>query len=226
MSRILLVDDDPTLRRTLQLNLAARGHEVTLASSGAEALQAVRDGDPELIVLDLGLPDLDGIEVLLQVRGELTAPVIVLSARREAHDKVLALDIGAIDYVTKPFSMDELMARVRAALRRRPSPEDDAVPTVSGSGLVLDFANHRATRGDEVVHLTPTEWRVLAELARNLGRVVSHENLLRAAWGPTYGRERHYLRVFANQIRRKIEVDPARPVHLVNEPGLGYRLVV
>ncbi|HSN12158.1 MAG TPA: response regulator transcription factor [Propionibacteriaceae bacterium] len=225
MSRILLVDDDPTLRRTLQLNLAARGHEVTLASTGTEALRALRDGDPELVILDLGLPDLDGIEVLLQVRGELRAPVIVLSARREAHDKVLALDIGAIDYVTKPFSMDELMARVRAALRRG-APEDDAVPTVSGSGLVLDFANHRATRGDDVVHLTPTEWRVLAELARNLGRVVSHESLLRAAWGPTYGRERHYLRVFASQIRRKIEDDPARPVHLLNEPGLGYRLVV
>jgi two-component system KDP operon response regulator KdpE len=161
----------------------------------------------------------------MQLRSDLHAPVIVLSARREANDKVLALDIGAIDYVTKPFSMDELMARVRAALRRA-NPEDDSVPTVQGTGLVLDFGNHRATKDEVVVHLTPTEWRVLAELARNLGRIVSHENLLRAAWGPNYGRERHYLRVFANQIRRKIEADPARPQHLINEPGVGYRLVV
>lgn len=225
MSRILLVDDDPILRRTLQLNFTARGHDVITASSGTEALRQVLAGEPELIILDLGLPDMDGIEVLMQLRSDLKAPVIVLSARREANDKVLALDIGAIDYVTKPFSMDELMARVRAALRRA-NPEDDSVPTVRGVGLVLDFANHLASKAGEDVHLTPTEWRVLAELARNLGKVVSHENLLRAAWGPNYGRERHYLRVFANQIRRKIELDPARPQHLINEPGLGYRLVV
>jgi two-component system KDP operon response regulator KdpE len=225
MSRILLVDDDPTLRRTLQLNLTARGHDVTTAANGTDALREVRALEPELIILDLGLPDMDGIEVLMQLRSDLHMPVIVLSARREANDKVLALDIGAIDYVTKPFSMDELMARVRAALRRA-NPEDDSVPTVQGAGLVLDFANHRATKDEVVVHLTPTEWRVLAELARNLGKIVSHENLLRAAWGPNYGRERHYLRVFANQIRRKIEADPARPQHLINEPGVGYRLVV
>ena len=225
MSRILLVDDDATLRRTLQLNLKARGHEVTTAASGTEALRGALSEEPELIILDLGLPDMDGIEVLLQLRGDLRAPVIVLSARREAHDKVLALDIGAIDYVTKPFSMDELMARVRAALRRA-NPEDEAIPTLRGGGLVLDFANNHASRDGEDVHLTPTEWRVLAELANNLGKVVSHANLLRAAWGPNYGRERHYLRVFASQIRRKIESDPTRPQHLINEPGLGYRLVV
>jgi len=225
MSRILLVDDDPTLRRTLQLNLSARGHEVTTAANGAEALRGALSGEPELIILDLGLPDMDGVEVLLQLRSDLRAPVIVLSARREAHDKVLALDIGAIDYVTKPFSMDELMARVRAALRRT-GPEDESVPTLAGGGLVLDFANNQASRDGEAIHLTPTEWRLLAELGRNPGKVVSHETLLRAAWGPNYGRERHYLRVFASQIRRKIEVDPTRPRHLINEPGLGYRLVV
>ena len=225
MSRILLVDDDPTLRRTLQLNLTARGHEVMTAASGAEAVRRALAGEPELVILDLGLPDMDGIEVLMQLRGDLKSPVIVLSARREAHDKVLALDIGAIDYVTKPFSMDELMARVRAALRRA-TPEDAAIPTLSGGGLVLDFANNYASRDAEDVHLTPTEWRVLAELAKTPGKVVSHENLLRAAWGPTYGRERHYLRVFASQIRRKIEADPTQPRHLINEPGLGYRLVI
>jgi two-component system, OmpR family, KDP operon response regulator KdpE len=225
MSRILLVDDDPTLRRTLQLNLTARGHQVTMAASGTEALRDALAEDPELIILDLGLPDMDGIEVLLQLKGDLKAPVIVLSARREAHDKVLALDIGAIDYVTKPFNMDELMARVRAALRRS-TPEVEAIPTVSGGGLVLDFGNTHASRDGEEVHLTPTEWRVLAELAKSPGKVVSHENLLRAAWGPNYGRERHYLRVFASQIRRKIEADPTQPLHLINEPGLGYRLVL
>jgi len=148
--------------------------------------------------------------------------VIVLSARQQADDKVEALDEGADDYVSKPFSMDELMARVRVALRR--GSDADAPETLVAGGLELDFRAHLASRDGARVHLTPTEWRLLAELARHAGRVVSHEDLLRAVWGPSYGREHHYLRVFANQIRRKIEVDPTDPVHLVNEPGLGYRL--
>ncbi len=224
MTRILVVDDDSVLQRTLRINFRARGHEVVLAGSGEEALAAIAAEPPDLVILDLGLPDLDGVEVLRQLRRRSAVPVIVLSARRQADDKVEALDEGADDYVSKPFSIDELMARVRVALRRGPA-EADAPPTFASNGLVLDFGAHSAARGGDPVHLTPTEWRLLAELARHPGRVVRHEDLLRAVWGPSYGSEHHYLRVFANQIRRKIEADPAKPGHLINEPGLGYRLV-
>lgn len=224
MSRILVVDDDTTLQRTLRINLRARGHEVLLASTGRQALASFLADQPELVILDLGLPDLDGVEVLRGIRRQSAVPVVVLSARWQSDDKVEALDEGADDYVSKPFGMDELMARVRAALRRA-SVETATVPTWRSAGLILDFGANRATRSGQDVHLTPTEWRILAELARHAGRVVSHEALLRAAWGPGYGRERNYLRVYANQIRRKIELDPALPQHLLNEPGLGYRLV-
>jgi two-component system KDP operon response regulator KdpE len=224
MSRILVVDDDPVLQRTLRINLRARGHEVLLAGSGRQAVSTFLAEQPELVVLDLGLPDLDGVEVLRQLRVHSSVPVIVLSARQQADDKVEALDEGADDYVSKPFSMDELMARVRVALRRG-TVEGDAPPTLESRGLVLDFAAKIATRDATRIHLTPTEWRLLTELARHSGRVVSHEELLRAVWGPSYGREHNYLRVFANQIRRKIEPDPGTPQHLINEPGLGYRLV-
>ncbi|MBP8919542.1 MAG: response regulator transcription factor [Micropruina sp.] len=223
MTRILVVDDDSVLQRTLRINLRARGHEVLLAATGEQALAAFAANQPELIVLDLGLPDLDGIEVLRRVRALSSVPVIVLSARQQADDKVEALDEGADDYVSKPFNVDELMARVRAALRRG-ATEADAPDTIDVDGLVLDFAAHLASRDGRPIHLTPTEWRILAELARHPGRVVSHEGLLRSVWGPGYGREHHYLRVYANQIRRKIEADPAHPRHLINEPGLGYRL--
>lgn len=223
MSRILVVDDDAALRRTLRINLRAREHDVFLAENGAEALALFCQQNPDLVVLDLGLPDLDGVEVLRRIRRTSVAPVIVLSARQEADDKIEALDEGADDYVSKPFVMDELMARVRAALRRSTIEADAPEPFASG-GLRIDFAASSAVRDGEDLHLTPTEWRILAELARHRGKVVSHESLLRAVWGPGYGRELHYLRVFANQIRRKIEDNPAQPVHLVNEPGLGYRL--
>ena len=222
MSRVLVVDDDEILQRTLRINLRARGHEVLLAATGKQALTSMLADQPELVLLDLGLPDLDGVEVLRRIRHRSAVPVIVLSARQEADDKVEALDEGADDYVSKPFSMDELMARVRVALRRTSS--ENPPDTFAVDGLVLDFAENRATRDGAEFHLTPTEWRMLAELARHAGRVVPHEKLLVAVWGPEYGRENHYLRVFANQIRRKIEPDPAAPRHLINEPGLGYRL--
>lgn len=223
MSRILVVDDDAILQRTLRINLRARDHEVLLAGTGKGALSAFFEEQPDLVVLDLGLPDLDGVEVLRRIRKVSATPVIVLSARQQADDKVEALDEGADDYVSKPFSIDELMARVRVALRRMPS-DADVPATLESEGLELDFAAHQATRDGAGIHLTPTEWRLLAELGRHLGRVVPHEQLLRAVWGPGYGSEHHYLRVYSNQIRRKIEVDPTRPRHLVNEPGLGYRL--
>ena len=223
MSRILVVDDDSVLQRTLRINLRARDHEVLLAGTGLEAVDTFIAEKPELVILDLGLPDLDGVEVLRRIRALSAVPVIVLSARQHADDKVEALDEGADDYVSKPFNMDELLARVRVALRRT-SSEADAPAAFSSAGLSLNFADHAASLDDTPIHLTPTEWRLLAELARHDGRLVSHEELLRSVWGPSYGREHHYLRVFANQIRRKIERDPARPRHLVNEPGLGYRL--
>ncbi len=223
MTRILVVDDDSALQRTLRINLRARGHEVLLASSGRQALAGVQTDDPELIILDLGLPDLDGVEVLRRIRQRSTVPVIVLSARQQADDKIEALDEGADDYVSKPFDVNELLARVRAALRRT-SAAAEAPETFTAPGLTLDFGAHLAIRDGEAIHLTPTEWRLLAELARHEGRLVLHEELLRAVWGPAYGREHHYLRVFANQIRRKVEADPAVPLHLINEPGLGYRL--
>jgi len=224
VTTILVVDDDSVLQRTLRINLVARGHEVVIARTGREAIALFAAHPIDLVILDLGLPDLDGVDVLRILRENSKVPVIVLSARQQADDKVEALDVGADDYVSKPFSMDELMARVRVALRR--STTDQDIPeTIQSDGLVFDFAENRATRDGAVIHLTPTEWRLLTELARHRGRIVSHEDLLHAVWGPGYSREFHYLRVFANQIRRKIEPDPVRPRHLINEPGLGYRLV-
>lgn len=223
MTRILVVDDDSVLQRTLRINLRARGHEVILAGTGQDAVRLFYDEQPDLVILDLGLPDLDGVEVLRRLRKRSPVPVIVLSARQQADDKVEALDEGADDYVSKPFNIDELMARVRVALRRGPI-ESEIPDPIRSERLILDFGGHTASLDGSPVHLTPTEWRLLAELARHLGRVVSHEDLLRAVWGPKYGSEYHYLRVYANQIRRKIEIDPTRPQHLINEPGLGYRL--
>jgi len=221
----LVVDDDSVLQRTLRINLRARGHEVLVAGTGGQALEVFEAEQPELIILDLGLPDLDGVEVLRRVRHRSAVPVIVLSARQEADDKVEALDEGADDYVSKPFNIDELLARVRAAVRRA-GPETEVPATIRTEALTLDFVDHRALRDGTEVHLTPTEWRLLAELARHEGRIVPHQDLLRAVWGPNYKTEWQYLRVFANQLRRKLEPDPAHPRHLINEPGLGYRLLV
>lgn len=223
MTKILVVDDDSVLQRTLRINLVARDHEALVASTGREAIAMFTAHAPDLVILDLGLPDLDGVEVLRILRESSRVPVIVLSARQQADDKVEALDVGADDYVSKPFSMDELMARVRVALRHV-TTDPDAPETMQSDALVLDFAARRATRDGTTIHFTPTEWRILTELARQPGRIVSHEDLLSAVWGPSYSREFHYLRVFANQIRRKIEPDPVRPRHLINEPGVGYRL--
>lgn len=225
--RILVVDDDETIRRTLRINLRARGYEVEEVASGRDALSTIEDAPPDLILLDLGLPDVDGVDVLRRLRQSSDVPVVVLSARQQSDDKVEALDEGADDYVTKPFGMDELMARVRTALRRTIGERDllARVPAVRTSSFSADFAAVVATRAGEPVHLTPTEWRLLAELARHRGQVVTQSDLLRAVWGPGYGRESNYLRVYGNQLRRKLESDPARPRHIITEPGIGYRLV-
>ena len=225
--RVLVVDDDETIRRTLRINLRARGYEVEEVATGADALSTVDDAPPDLVILDLGLPDVDGVEVLRRLRRTSRVPVVVLSARQQSDDKVEALDEGADDYVTKPFGMDELMARVRSALRRGGGDGEAlaAIPPVVTEAFAIDFSTLSATRLGEPVHLTPTEWRLLGELARHRGRVVTQADLLQAVWGPAYGRESNYLRVYGNQLRRKLEGDPSRPRHILTEPGIGYRLV-
>ncbi|HNV13642.1 MAG: response regulator transcription factor [Actinomycetales bacterium] len=223
-ARVLVVDDDPTILRTLRINLRARNYEVEAVTNGRDALSAFMEAPPDLVVLDLGLPDVDGVEVLRRMRRISRVPVVVLSARQDSDDKVEALDEGADDYVTKPFGMDELMARIRAAIRRG-GEALASTPPFSCDDFTLDFDERTCEASGSIVHLTPTEWRLLAELARHDGRIVPHENLLKAAWGPTYGRESNYLRVYVSQLRRKLEPDSSRPRHLLTEPGLGYRLV-
>jgi two-component system KDP operon response regulator KdpE len=220
--KVLLVDDDATLRGTLGIGLRAAGHEVLIAADGRTALQALREDHPDVVVLDLGLPDLSGIEVLRQLRSWSTVPVVVLSARAESAEKVEALDLGADDYVTKPFGMEELLARVRATARRAGSD----VPVLETGDLVIDLPARRVTKAGEVVRLTPTEWGLLEMLVRTPGRLVSQQDLLHEVWGPTYGRETNYLRVYVGGLRKKLEDDPSEPRHLITEPGMGYRFEV
>lgn len=224
MTKILVVDDDATLLRTLRINLRARGYESVCVNCGADALDEMSADPAQLVILDLGLPDIDGTEVLRRVRETSAVPIIVLSARDQAEDIVEALDDGANDFVTKPFGVEELMARVRASLRNS-GVVSSVVPSFVADDLVLDFAESRATKGGGELHFTPTEWRMLSTLAKADGALVRHDELLGAIWGPGYGRELNYLRVYAHQIRRKIESDPTRPHHLLTEPGVGYRLV-
>jgi two-component system, OmpR family, KDP operon response regulator KdpE len=220
--KVLLVDDDATLRQTLGIGLRAAGHEVLVAGDGRTALQAAREDRPDIIVLDLGLPDLSGFDVLRRVRAWSTVPVVVLSARAESAEKVEALDLGADDYVTKPFGMEELLARVRAAARRAGSD----VPVLTTGDLVIDLPARRVSRRGEVVRLTPTEWGLLEMLVRTPGRLVSQQDLLHEVWGPAYGRETNYLRVYVGGLRKKLEDDPSAPRHLITEPGMGYRFEV
>jgi two-component system KDP operon response regulator KdpE len=224
MTFVLAVDDDPAILRTLSINLRARDYEVETAGDGRSALQIVAERMPDVIVLDLGLPDLDGVSVLRQLRSFSKVPVVVLSARHESDDKVEALDEGADDYVTKPFGMEELLARVRAAVRRGGAAETPLV--VEASGLRLDITERQATRGGQQIHLTPTEWQIVEVLARRSGRLVRQTELLHEVWGPSYDRETNYLRVYMAQLRRKLEADPSRPRHFITEPGIGYRFVV
>ncbi len=220
--KVLLVDDDTTLRRTLGIGLRAEGHDVLFAADGRTALQALRDDRPDIVVLDLGLPDLSGIEVLRTLRGWSTTPVVVLSARAESAEKVEALDLGADDYVTKPFGMEELLARIRASARRAGSD----LPVLEAGDLVIDLPTRRVTKSGAVVRLTPTEWGLLEMLVRTPGRLVSQRDLLHAVWGPSYSRETNYLRVYVGALRKKLEDDPSQPRHLITEPGMGYRFEV
>jgi two-component system KDP operon response regulator KdpE len=223
MTFVLVVDDEPQIVRTLEINLRARGYEVESARDGRSALQIAQERTPDVVILDLGLPDIDGVSVLNQLRSWTQAPVIVLSARRESDDKVEALDAGADDYVTKPFGMDELLARVRAAVRRSGQP--DAPGVINTDAFEIDFDAKTVTRDGEAVRLTPTEWHVVEVLARNSGRLVSQKELLHEVWGPSYDRETNYLRVYLAGVRRKLEADPSRPRHFITEPGMGYRFM-
>jgi two-component system KDP operon response regulator KdpE len=221
VTRVLIVEDEPGLRRALVINLRARDYEVTAVGDGAAALAAAAADPPDVVILDLGLPDMDGTEVIEGLRGWSRAPIIVLSARQAQGDKVVALDVGADDYMTKPFGMDELLARLRAALRR--SGTDDAAPLVETAAFSVDLALKEARVDGELVHLTPTEWHVLEVLIRNEGKLVPRTQLLQEVWGPAYETETNYLRVYMAQLRSKLEPDPAHPRHLLTEPGMGYR---
>ncbi|HEX3823950.1 MAG TPA: response regulator [Mycobacteriales bacterium] len=224
MTTILVVDDEPQILRALRVNLAARSYDVVTASTGRQALDAAARRHPDLVVLDLGLPDMDGVEVVRGLRGWTTVPIIILSGRSESRAKVQALDAGADDYVTKPFNVDELLARVRAVARRSSAGEES--PTVQIGNTLVDLESHRVTTsGDSAadVRLTPTEWQLLEILVRNPGRLVSQRELIRAVRGPNYDDAAHYLRQYMAQLRRKLEPDPARPHQLLTEPGMGYR---
>ncbi|MFI5047168.1 MAG: response regulator [Acidimicrobiia bacterium] len=221
MSRVLVVDDEPQLLRALAINLRARGDEVDLARTGEHALELAAKRHPDVVVLDLGLPGIDGVDVIRGLRGWSTVPIIVLSARDEEPAKVAALDAGADDYVTKPFGMDELLARLRAALRRAaPSEEEAAVVT---DDFVIDLAAKRVSRNGDEVRLTPTEWHLVEVLSRNRGKLVTQRQLLDEVWGPSHERDTNYLRVFMAQVRRKLEPEPSQPRYFITEPGMGYR---
>ncbi|MFC9327886.1 response regulator [Kitasatospora sp. NPDC057015] len=223
MTRVLVVDDEPQIVRALVINLKARKYEVDAAHDGASALELAAARHPDVVVLDLGLPDMDGVEVIKGLRGWTRVPIIVLSARHASDEKVEALDAGADDYVTKPFGMDELLARMRAAVRRAEpvAGEDDS--TVVTEGFTVDLAAKKVNRGGTDVRLTPTEWHLLEVLVRNAGRLVSQTQLLQEVWGPAYRTETNYLRVYLAQLRRKLEADPSHPRHFITEPGMGYR---
>lgn len=223
MTTIVLVEDDAELRTALAVTLRARGHDVIDVSTGEAAIEVTTRLSADVIVLDLGLPDLDGTEVLSRVRQSSATPVIVLSARREEVDKVLALDAGADDYVTKPFGVDELLARIRAAIRRSSPPEAPRV--VATDDFTLDFGTKVARGSDgETIRLTPTEWSLLETLARADGMLVPTAELLTEVWGPGYVSHTNYLRVYVGQLRRKLEREPAHPRYVITSPGIGYRL--
>lgn len=219
--RVLVVDDDATLRRTLGLNLRARGYTADLAGTGEAALQLAASHHPDVVILDLGLPGLNGLEVISGLRGWSSVPIVVLSGRDAESMKVEALDLGADDYLTKPFGMDELFARIRAATRRAVVAEGD--PVVTTPDFTIDFAAKRVLRDGELVRLTPLQWRIVQVLVRNRGRLVSYSELLHDVWGPGYGTETNYLRVFMTHIRQRLEPEPAKPRYFITEPGMGYR---
>lgn len=220
--KILVIDDEVAIRRLLHASLNASEYELIEAENGEEGLRAVALRDPAVVLLDLGLPDMDGVEVARSLREWSRVPIIVLSARGQEQDKIKALDAGADDYLTKPFGVGELLARIRVALRHVPDPETE--PIFEAFGVRVDLASRQVLRNGTEVHLTPNEFKLLALLIRHSGRVVTHRMLLTEVWGPAYAEELHYLRVFFSQLRQKLEDDPAQPKLVINEPGVGYRI--
>jgi two-component system KDP operon response regulator KdpE len=222
MTRVLVIDDDPQLLRALRIALTARSFDVTVAQDGTTGLAAAQRLPPDIVIIDLGLPDLDGVTIVQALRGWSTAPIIVLSARLTEAAKIDALDAGADDYVTKPFAMGELLARIRAALRRITPVEQS--PAVTTEAFTVDLAAKRATTvAGQEIRLTPTEWHLLEVLVRHPDRLITHRQLLQEVWGPRYESETNYLRVHIANLRRKLEPDPSRPRFLRTDPGLGYR---
>ncbi len=221
---ILVVDDEPAIRRFLRASLGAHGYSITEAASGEDALKAVATGHQDIVILDLGLPDVDGVEVTRRLREWTSIPIIILSVREHENDKIAALDAGADDYLTKPFGIGELMARMRVALRR--TAQNTNEPVFESDGLTMDFARREVKINDQLVTLTPTEYDLLRTLIKNAGKVLTHRQLLRTIWGNAYENELHILRVNISNLRRKIEPDPSRPHYLLTEPGVGYRIKI
>jgi two-component system KDP operon response regulator KdpE len=224
-TRVLVVDDEPGIVRALGINLKALGYEIDAAASGEEALRKAADHRPDAVILDLGLPGIDGIDVIRGLRVWTNVPIIVLSVREAEREKIAALDAGADDYVTKPFGMGELLARLRAALRREIDDEAEA-PVIETADFTIDLAVKRVMRAGSEVKLTPTEWGVVEVLVRHQGKLVSQTQLLKEVWGPQYGEETNYLRVFIAQVRRKLEPQPSTPRYFITEPGMGYRFQI
>ncbi len=223
-TKILLVDDEPSFLRALGISLRARGYDMELASNGTDALELAATKHPQAIVLDLGLPDIDGTDVVLALRAWSKVPIIVLSARDSEEAKVAALDAGADDYVTKPFSMNELLARLRASLRRAAPAKETAI--ISTQHFNVDLMSKTITTSQGEIKLTPTEWHLVEALVKNQERLVPQRQLLKEIWGPEYEKETNYLRVFMAQVRRKLEPDPSKPRYFITEPGMGYRFTI
>jgi len=223
-ARILAVDDEKEILRALKTYLTGHGYEVVTAETGKDALSLCYGRRPDVILLDLGLPDIPGLDIIREVRRASTTPIIILSVRSDDRDKVEALEAGADDYLTKPFSVSELLARIRVALRHAAGPLAQNEPVIPINGLTIDLARRQVTRDGQEVRLTPTEFNLLKTLARYAGKVVTHRMLLREVWGPEYGDESHYLHVYMAQLRRKLESDPQNPRFIITEPGIGYRL--
>ncbi|GAB3306335.1 response regulator [Epidermidibacterium keratini] len=219
--RVLIIEDEVPLRRALGINLRSNGYDVLLAANGAEGLAHAASEHPDAVILDLGLPDIDGMEVIEGIRGWSGVPLIVLSARHTSQEKVRALDAGADDYLTKPFNMDELLARVRVAVRRAPAAGTES--TVRTADFEIDLAAKQVIRDGTSVRLTPTEWAIVETLVRHPRELVSQRQLLLDVWGPAYSSETNYLRVYLTHVRRKLEPDPRRPRYFITEPGMGYR---
>ena len=224
--KILIADDDPQILRALRITLTAKGYQIFTAADGAQAITAAIDHHPDIFLIDLGIPELDGIEVIHGIRGWSQAPILVVSGRAGAADKVEALDAGADDYITKPFAVEELLARIRALTRR--VPQEDATPVVHLGNVTIDLAAHSVTRdtsdGQKQIRLTPTEWQFIDILIRNAGKLVTRQTILTTIWGTEHAEDTGYLRLYVSQLRRKLEEDPSNPAHLLTEPGMGYRL--